>query len=150
MEQEKEESEGIDKAFSSEVIGKIKDLMSFFSATEKPEDLIDETTENLQYIKEKTQERINNIDGLLSMTNNSIRNEKNQVENLEHGIKLLDDARTRSDSEKLKQEIEERKRYIKILTVRKQMLNSQLFLLKQYKDMISENLDAIEELGKEK
>jgi len=150
MEEEEKTKKEIVKNFSSDVIEKIRDLISYFSVTKKPKELIDETTKKLGYIEGKTEEKITNISNLLSMTKNSITNEKNQVKNLERGIELLNEARAHSNSEKLKEEIEERKRYIKILKVRKQILNSQLFLLNQYRDMISENLDAIKKLGEEK
>jgi len=140
-EQEKEEEH-------EKILTKIKDLISFISSGTK-EEAIQHAITSLEEIKEIAGEKKETVENMIHQTEDRIKAQQERKENLNKAINLLETSSQREEQpEDYKDEVEEVKRYIRVLNTRRKILETQKFLITQYKKLVSSSLDSIKELKK--
>ena len=86
---------------------------------------------------------------MIHQTEDRIKAQQERKENLNEAINLLETSSQRQEQlEDYRDEVEEVKRYIRILNTRRKILETQKFLITQYKKLVSSSLDSIKELKK--
>jgi len=147
---EKEEQEKEEKREEEhkKILTKIKDLISFISSGTK-EEAIQHAITSLEEIKEIAGEKKETVENMIHQTEDRIKAQQQRQENLNEAINLLEKSSQRQKQlEDYKDEVEEVKRYIRVLNTRREILETQKFLITQYKKLVSSSLDSIKELKK--
>jgi len=148
--EEKEEQEKEEKGEEEhkKILMKIKDLISFISSGTK-EEAIQHAITSLEEIKEIAGEKKETVENMIHQTEDRIKAQQQRQENLNEAINLLETSSQRQEQlEDYRDEVEEVKRYIRILNTRRKILETQKFLITQYKKLVSSSLDSIKELKK--
>jgi len=148
-EQEKEQEKKQEKEEEhKKILTKIKDLISFISSGTK-EEAIQHAITSLEEIKEIAGEKKETVENMIHQTEDRIKAQQERKENLNEAINLLETSSQRQEQlEDYRDEVEEVKRYIRILNTRRKILETQKFLITQYKKLVSSSLDSIKELKK--
>jgi len=145
-EQEKEEK---GEEEHKKILTKIKDLISFISSGTK-EEAIQHAITSLEEIKEIAGEKKETVENMIHQTEDRIKAQQQRQENLNEAINLLETSSQRQEQlEDYRDEVEEVKHYIRILNTRRKILETQKFLITQYRKLVSSSLDSIKELKKE-
>jgi len=148
-EQEKEQEKKQEREEEhKKILTKIKDLISFISSGTK-EEAIQHAITSLEEIKEIAGEKKETVENMIHQTGDRIKAQQERKENLNEAINLLETSSQRQEQlEDYKDEVEEVKRYIRILNTRRKILETQKFLITQYMNLVSSSLDSIKELKK--
>ena len=130
------------------ILTKIKDLISFISSGTK-EEAIQHAITSLEEIKEIAGEKKETVENMIHQTEDRIKAQQQRQENLNEAINLLETSSQRQEQlEDYRDEVEEVKHYIRILNTRRKILETQKFLITQYRKLVSSSLDSIKELKK--
>ena len=130
------------------LLTKIKDLISFISSGTK-EEAIQHAITSLKEIKEIAGEKKETVENMIHQTEDRINAQQERKENLNEAINLLETSSQRQEQlEDYRDEVEEVKRYIRVLNTRRKILETQKFLIAQYRNLVSSSLDSIKELKK--
>lgn len=131
------------------ILKKARDLLTSISTGGATEDVIQQAITSLEEIKEIAGEKEEIVEGGIQQTTDRIRAQQERKKNLNEAIDLLETSSQRQEQlEDYRDEVEEVKRYIRILNTRKKILKTQKFLVTQYKNLVASSLDSIKELKK--
>lgn len=145
MEEEAEETKT--EKVRNAVMTNVNKLISFISDDKEMDDIIEKTKETLKEVESISEERMEVVSDLINETEREIEQMEAKKDNLSEALDLIEKS-TGEKKGDIEDEIEEVERYISILEVRLQTLNTQKFLVKQYKRMIKNNLKQLEKIEK--
>jgi len=147
-EKEEQEKEKKGEGEHKKILTKIKDLISFISSGTK-EEAIQHAITSLKEIKEIAGEKKETVENMMHQTEDRIKAQQERKKNLNEAINLLETSSQRQEQlEDYRDEVEEVKRYIRVLNTRRKILETQKFLITQYRKLVSSSLDSIKELKK--